>query len=152
MVGGAGVSLDGGDVTQVWEEAQKAFAHVRAGRGPFFLRASCVHLEGHFLGYQLIRTVRNPLREMPRISLPLTKSMLHTSGAPWSERLEGLGSVLAAVIKTLRDPRRKAQNDPVRRTREALKSDETRLRRLEDDLERQIRDVVDASLEGMTVW
>src|SRR5512141_3142323 len=44
------LEVDGLDVEQVWQAAQSALEWLRAGNGPAFLRARCVHLEGHFLG------------------------------------------------------------------------------------------------------
>jgi len=142
-----GVSVDGRDVAAVWQAAQKGIERARAGEGPFFMRARCVHLEGHFLGYQLIETVRNPLREMPKISIPLARSLLHTSGAPLRERMEGLKSVLSAVLSTLRDPRRDSGSDPLMRTREALQSDLTRLQALEDEIKSAVNNIVASALE-----
>jgi hypothetical protein len=104
-------------------------------------------MEGHFLGYQLIRAVRNPLREMPKITIPLTQSFLCTSGAPFRERVVGLKSVLSAVLKTLRDPRKDPDSDPVRRTRSALQSDGARLKTLEDDTEREMGHIIALAME-----
>ena len=139
--------MDGCDVTKVWEAAQKAIARVRAGEGPYFLRARCVHFEGHFLGYQLIRAVRHPLREMPKIAVPLTQSFLRTSGASWAERAAGLKSVLSAVLSTLRDPRKDPHNDPVKRTRDALQSDKERLQALEDETEQEVGNLITSAME-----
>jgi TPP-dependent pyruvate/acetoin dehydrogenase alpha subunit len=146
-LGVPGVCVDGCDVTEVWEAAGEAIARARAGEGPFFLRAQCVHLEGHFLGYQLIRAVRNPLREMPKITIPLTQSFLHKSGASLRERVGGLKSVLSAVLSTLRDQRRDPDSDPVRRARRTLQSDKTRLQALEDDIEREVRNIITLATE-----
>ena len=148
-LGVPGVCVDGRDVTVVWEAASKAIARARAGEGPFFLRAQCVHFEGHFLGYQLIRAVRNPLREMPKITIPLTQSFLRTSGASLRERVSGLKSVLSAVLSTLRDPRRDPDSDPVRRTRSVLQSDRTRLQALEDETEREAGNIIALAMEEM---
>jgi len=146
-LGVPGVCVDGRDVTEVWEVAHEAIERARAGEGPFFLRARCVHFEGHFLGYQLIRAVRNPLREMPKITIPLTQSFLCTSGAKLRERVGGLKSVLSAVLSTLRDPRRDPDSDPVQRTRSALQSDRTRLEALEDDVEREAGNIIAMAME-----
>ena len=146
-LGVPGVCIDGRDVTEVWEAAHKAIERARAGKGPFFLRARCDHFEGHFLGYQLIRAVRHPLREMPKITLPLTQSLLRTSGAPLRERVNGFKSVLSAVIATLRDPRGDPKNDPVHRTRNALQSDQTRLHALENEIECETGNVVALAME-----
>jgi acetoin:2,6-dichlorophenolindophenol oxidoreductase subunit alpha len=147
-LGVPGVWVDGRDVTEVWEVTRKAIVRIRAGEGPFFLRARCVHFEGHFLGYQLIRAVRNPLREMPKIAVPLTQSFLSFSGASLVERVSGLKSVLSAVLSTLRDPREAPESDPIRRTRHVLQSDSTRLHALEDDIEREMGSIIASAMEG----
>jgi hypothetical protein len=139
--------VDGLNVTEVWEAARKAIEGARTGEGPFFLRAQCVHFEGHFLGYQLMRAVGNPLREMPKIAIPLTQSILHTSGASLRERVAGLKSVLSAVLSTLRDPRRDPDNDPVRRTRNVLQTDKKRLQTLEDETEREAVNIIALAME-----
>lgn len=146
-LGVPGVCIDGRDVTEVWEAAQKAITRARADEGPFFLCAKCVHFEGHFLGYQLLRAVRNPLREMPKISIPLTQSFLRTSGASWRERVGGLKSVLSAVLSTLRDPRKDPNSDPLRRTRSALQSDRTRLETLEDEVKHEVDNIIAVTME-----
>ena len=143
-----GVYVDGRDVTEVWEAAQRAISRARAGEGPFFLRAKCVHFEGHFLGYQLLRAVRNPLREMPKISIPLTQSFLRTSGASWRERIGGLKSVLSAVLSTLRDPRKDPNSDPLRRARSALQSDKIRLEKLEDEVMHEVDNIIAVTMEA----
>ncbi|MCP4424635.1 MAG: thiamine pyrophosphate-dependent dehydrogenase E1 component subunit alpha, partial [Chloroflexi bacterium] len=76
------VEADGRNIAQMWKAAQQAIERTRSGGGPTFLRARCVHLEGHFLGYQLLRVVRSPLREMPRTAIPLIRSFLRRGGAP----------------------------------------------------------------------
>ena len=75
---------DGRDILQVWDAATLAIEHARSRGTPAFLHANCVHLEGHFLGYQMIRVARNPLNEMPPIALPLAQSFLQPRGTrPW---------------------------------------------------------------------
>ncbi len=148
-LGVPGMYLDGCDVAEVWMAARKAIARARAGKGPYFLHARCVHFEGHFLGYQLIRAVRHPLREMPKITIPLTQSFLRTSGASWGERLAGLKSVLSAVLSTLRDPRKDPDNDPVKRARDALQSDEERLHVLEDETEAEVGSIIELAMEDL---
>ena len=91
----------------------------------------------------------NPLREMPKITLPLTKSFLRTSGASLRERVAGLKSVLSAVLSTLRDQRREPGSDPLRRTRSALQSNRTRLQALEDDTKREVGNIIALAMEDM---
>ena len=140
------VEVDGCDVSKVWDAAHSAIERARSGQGPTFLHARCVHFEGHFLGFQLIRMVRGPLREMPDIAIPLTRSFLHPGGAVLRERLAGLKFVLATVLTTLRDPRRDLANDPVRRTRITLQSDPVRLQELENQVEQEISYVLSTAL------
>ena len=138
--------VDGCDVSGVWEASHSAIERARSGHGPTFLHARCVHFEGHFLGFQLIRMVRDPLREIPEIVVPLTQSFLRSRGAPLSDRLAGLKTVLAAVLSTLRDPRRDSANDPVRRARTILQSDTVRLQELEDQIEKEISNALASAL------
>jgi TPP-dependent pyruvate/acetoin dehydrogenase alpha subunit len=141
-LGLAAHDVDGRDVLGVWDAASQAFERLRAGQGPAFLHAACVHLEGHFLGYQLLRSIRDPLHEMPLIAGPLIGSILRPGGAALGERLAGLRFVVEAVLGALRDPRRDASNDPVRRARALLAPEPEQL----EALEAAIRDEIDALL------
>ena len=144
------VETDGRDVGRVWEAARPAIERARAGNGPTFLHAQCVHLEGHFLGYQLLRVTRRPLREMPGMAIPLTRSFLSPGTASLRERLAGLQLVTSTLLTTLRDPRRASENDPVMRTRVALGSDKARLSETEDAIEREISDILSSALQERT--
>jgi TPP-dependent pyruvate/acetoin dehydrogenase alpha subunit len=140
---------DGRDALQIWEPAVQAVEHARSGQGPAFLHANCVHLEGHFLGYQMIRVTRNPLKEMPPIALPLTRSFLQPRGAGLSERLVGLKRVLNAILETLRDPRNDPTNDPIQRARRQLGSDPETLKKLETAIQSEIEAILEGALGGM---
>lgn len=145
------VVTDGRDVMAVWEAAGKAIERARSGGGPTFLHAHCVHLEGHFLGLQLIRVLRDPFKEIPSIPGPLIKSLLQPGGAPLHERLAGLKIVLGAVVSTLRDPRRDPATDPLRYTREILKSEPERLKELEDHIQEEVDDLIRSTLAEVAV-
>jgi pyruvate dehydrogenase E1 component alpha subunit len=135
------VDVDGRNIIEVWEASHAAIERARSGHGPTFLNARCVHFEGHFLGFQLNRMVRNPIREMPGIVVPLTKSFVHPRGGVFRERLAGLKLVLGSVLSTLRDPRRDLANDPVRRARITLQSDTVCLNELENQVEKEISEI-----------
>lgn len=146
------LEVDGRDVLNVWPAAAAAIERARAGRGPSFLLARCVLLEAHFLGYPLLSTIRHPLRELPGLALPLARSFLSPAGcspagAPFRQRLAGLRIVLAAVLATLRDPRRDPDNDPLPRARRPLLSDPARLQVLEDRIEREVDALLASALE-----
>jgi pyruvate dehydrogenase E1 component alpha subunit len=140
------VEADGLDVSVLSEAAHGAIDRARSGQGPTFLHAHCVHLQGHFLGFQLIRFVRDPLREMPDIAIPLTQSFVRLGGATLRERIAGLKSVIAAVLSTVRDPRRDPTNDPVPRARATLQSDPARLQELEEQIEKEISRILSSAL------
>ncbi len=140
------VDVDGGNIIEVWEASHAAIERARSGNGSTFLNARCVHFEGHFLGFQLIRMVRDPLREMPGIVVPLTKSFLQPRGGTFRERLAGLQLVLGSVLSTLRDPRRDLANDPVRRVRITLQSDSARLHELENQVEKEVSKMLSTAL------
>jgi TPP-dependent pyruvate/acetoin dehydrogenase alpha subunit len=140
------VEVDGSDVSEVWEASHSAIERIRSGQGPIFLHASCVHAEGHFLGFQLLRIVRDPLKEMPKVAGPLTRSFLRASGSSVQNRIKGLKSVITAVLSTMRDPRRDSTKDPVRRARKSLQSDPIRLKELEDQVEQEISHVLASAL------
>lgn len=142
------VEADGRSLHPIYTAAQQAIKHTRSGQGPTFLRARCVHLEGHFLGYQLLRAIRDPLREMSRIAVPLTRSFLRRGGAPLRERVVGLRIVITAVLATLRDPRRQKTNDPVFNSRALLQSDPNRLRELEDTIQQEIDAALSTALSA----
>ncbi len=140
------LSVDGRDVAAVWEAARGAIEAARAGQGPTFLHARCVHFEGHFLGFQLTRIVQDPLREMLRMAGPVTQSILRPGGAAVRERLAGLRTMNAAVQATARDPRRDRANDPLARTRASLQSEPARLQELERQIETETGNAVAAAL------
>jgi len=144
------IEVDGCDVSEVWQASKLAIERARSGNGPTFLHARCVHLEGHFLGYQLIRLVRDPLRELPKIAGPLTKSFFRPGGAAFVDRLAGLKIVLAAVISTLRDPRQDLVNDPIRQTHLILQSNPERLQELDDQVEQEVTNVLASIFEEVS--
>jgi acetoin:2,6-dichlorophenolindophenol oxidoreductase subunit alpha len=113
------VAVDGLEVEAVAHAARPAIERARAGKGPTLLHARCIHLEGHFLGLTLLRAVRDPLRELPPIVGPLARSFLRRGGGKAGERTAGVRAVVGSLADTLRDPRRKAANDPVLRARAA---------------------------------
>lgn len=140
------IEVDGLDVERVWQAAQKSIELARTGKGPTFLHAHCVHLEGHFLGFLLLRITRNPLRELPRIAGPLIRSFLRPGGGSLRERLAGVRLILSTILATLRDPRRDSINDPIVRIRTALMSDPARLKELDKRIEAEISSALDDAL------
>jgi len=141
------IETDGLNIERVWEAANGAIERLRTGNGPVFLHARCVHLEGHFLGLPLIRIIRDPFRELPKIAGPLIRSFLRPGGGSLRERFEGVKIVVSTILSTLRDPRRQSDNDPIELTRKKLMSDPARLQELDKQIEAEISAVVDIALQ-----
>jgi acetoin:2,6-dichlorophenolindophenol oxidoreductase subunit alpha len=139
--------VDGGDVVEVWKASYQAIQRARSGGGATFIHAYCVHLEGHFLGFQLLRIVRDPFKEMSGMAPSLIRSILNPRGSGLIARVGGLKKVLREVLAVRRDPSREGKNDPLIRTRAMLHSDPERLENLEGQVIKEIRDVVAAALE-----
>ncbi len=76
------------------------------------------------------------------MAVTLTRSFLKPGGDTLGGRLAGLKSVLAAVLSTLRDPRRDSANDPVHRARTILQSDPGPLEELEGQVQAEINKVL----------
>jgi len=106
------VEVDGSDVEEVWMLAREEIKRLRRGLGPVFLLASCVHIEGHFLGDQLLRMAHPSLSEMVKTAIPLLKAHLHPGGAPFSERVAGAKELLEA-ISAVRDESQSTERDPI---------------------------------------
>jgi acetoin:2,6-dichlorophenolindophenol oxidoreductase subunit alpha len=145
------IEVDGLDVQQAWRAACQAAERARAGKGPAFLHARCVHLEGHFQGLQLLRIIRDPLRELPGIAWPLIRSFLSPGGGSLRERLAGVQLVLSTILATRHDPRRQVANDPVERAKKALLSDPARLNDLDNLIEAEVSAVVADALQEAVV-
>lgn len=138
--------VDGRDAEQTWRAAHDAAAGARAGAGPVFLHARCVHLEAHFLGFQLLRAIREPLSELPELAVPLTRSFLQPGGAPVARRVAGLRAVLGRMISTLRDRRREPANDPLLRARARLDGEVDRLQTLEERITTEVAEALETVL------
>jgi len=140
------VDGDGSDVSSMWETAGVAIERLRSGEGPVFLHAGCVHLEAHFLGFQLTRILRYPVQELAEMGGPLARSFLQPGGAVLRERLAGFKEIMGAVRSTMNDPRRDPALDPLRRTRVILRTDTPRLEELENKIQAELINVIASAL------
>ncbi len=140
------VDVDGLDVLAVREAAKDAIQNARSGKGPTFIHARCIHLEGHFLGYQMKKIVRSPLKEMTDLAGPIAKSLIKPGGARISERMKGLKKVLSAVNVNIRDSKGHSSRDPVILARKDLETDTSRLEELETSLENEVSQLLETAL------
>jgi acetoin:2,6-dichlorophenolindophenol oxidoreductase subunit alpha len=140
------VEVDGLDVEAVWSAGRQAIEHARTDGGPTFLHASCVHLEGHFLGYELLRVTRRPLQELPKLTVPVLRSFLHRRGGNFRERFVGMKMSLSKLWNTLKDVREEKINDPINRLRKRLMVDPGRLKDIDQKAQMEISAVVAAAM------
>lgn len=137
----------GWQVENVWSAARDGVDRARRGDGPTFVHARCVHLEGHFLGDQLIRISRHPFSEMAEMSGPLLRSALKRKGTTLRDRTRSAGTILQLIGKTFREQSSK-QEDPVAVLRDALQSDRNRLEEVETHVAREVQTAVQTALEA----
>ncbi|MGA2533028.1 MAG: thiamine pyrophosphate-dependent dehydrogenase E1 component subunit alpha [Candidatus Aminicenantales bacterium] len=142
------IEVDGAEVEAVWSAAQAALHHARAGNGPVFLRARCVHLEGHFLGDALLDVVRRPVYSFRKRTWPMVKGFFRSGGgAPWGERIASLRQILGVAFKI--QSQTGDGSDPLVRTRQALATeDAARLAELESAVRREIQQSVAKALQS----
>lgn len=144
------VDVDGSDVEAVWAAAGDAIQRARQGEGPTFLHASCVHLQGHFLGDQLLRIASNPLRELDSTTVPMIKAFLRRKGAPVNERLRSVSRIMATISQA--PTTRSIQNkDPLVFARLKLVSAPARLDQIEGEVSMEIQSIVETALSPVRV-
>jgi len=136
------VEVEGWDVEAVWRAAGPVIADARAGRGPAFIHASCIHNEGHFLGDHLVRIARRPVVEMATMTGPLLKSMARVKGAGATDRAASLMSILGLIRRSFKE-RSRSSKDPVARLRLLLRTDLRRLSKVEERVTRELADVLE---------
>lgn len=142
------VKVDGLDVEAVWSAGNQAIESARNGGGPTFLHASCVHMEGHFLGYELLKISRRPLQELLKIALPLMRNFIRLGGGTLRERFAGMKMIISKLLATMRDPREDPSQDPIFRIRKHLLSDPERLHDVDQRVQAEISAImVDALSE-----
>jgi len=140
------IEVDGLDVVAVSSVAKTALDHARAGKGPAFLWAHCVHMEGHFLGDGFLNMVRRPFYSFRKRTWSMVKGFLRRGGAPMSERLAAMRQIMGQVLAAQGQANQK--NDPLLRTRQVLKAkDDDRLSSLEANIRSEIQNIVDLALK-----
>lgn len=137
--------IDGSDVEAVWKAAKDAAHRTRTTNKPTFLHALCKHPEGHMLGDPLLRVSRRPINELRQTAWPLVKSLVKRKGASIGERTRSIRMITSIIKKSVIEQFSK-KGDPVGYVRKKLKIDETRLRKLENEITREIRGAVETAL------
>jgi pyruvate dehydrogenase E1 component alpha subunit len=94
------VQVDGFRVDRVCKAAGAAVRSARAGRGPTFIHARCMHIHGHFIGDPVLRIYGDPIGELKPIAWPLVRAISCRPGAGMPHRvgsLTGIGATLAGL-------------------------------------------------------
>ena len=128
-----GCEVDGTDVEAVWKVVNEAFSKMRNNGGPQFIHAHCVHKEGHLLGDPLVRYYRNP-----NMLTEASDSLKEYSG-------ESLNEVLLLLRKIGGQLKKKV--DPIVVIQKKLKNDADRLKQIEEELTKEIEQIVKNALE-----
>ena len=134
------LEVDGLDVEAVWQAGLLANQHVRSGKGPYFIRARCVHQQGHFLGNDLLNMVQNTAEELKRRTGPILKSVVSRKGGGLSTKIKGLKTISSLVAAAARQSGKKV--DPVDLTRKRLQAQGESLSAIEEEIEREIEELV----------
>ncbi len=124
---------EGTDLKDVWEVSSAAVSRTRKYKTPVFLHIKCIHPEGHFLGYQLKRIFKNPVKEIPSLSIPIVRSMIK-KGSSLGQKMSGLKNILSAMSGELKSPGRKKENDPLFFAKKFL-DDDIRLHEIESSVQ-----------------
>ena len=149
-LGVMGRKVDGTDVETVWRAAREMIDRARGGRGPAFLRATCVRPEGHFLGDPLIRIARRPLAELKSRVGPLTSAAFSTDGASITQRAASLGKIVSMIGRTARTQLGPV-HDPVSQLRKRLTITTDALAELEHEVEQMVKGAVENALRSAPV-
>ena len=139
------LEVDGRDALAVWQAAEAALQHARAGNGPVFLWAHCVHLEGHFLGDGLLDMFRRPVYSLRKRVWPMVKGFFQPGGADLAERLTAARQIVGQVLSIQAQTSR--ESDPLQRLRPVLaQADAQRLVELETTITNDVQKVVDQAV------
>jgi pyruvate dehydrogenase E1 component alpha subunit len=128
-----GYEVDGTDVEAVWKVTNEVISKIRNNGGPQFIHAHCVHTEGHFLGDPLLRYNRNP-----NLLAEVADSLKKYAG-------KSLDDVLLLLRKIGGQTKKKV--DPIVIIQKKLKNDSDRLKQIEEEVNREIEQIVNRVLE-----
>ncbi len=137
------IEMDGSDVEQVWNLVNEEILRLRNGEGPVFVHALCEHLEGHFMGDQLLRFARPSIGDTMKMAAPLVKAHTQSKGASLRERTAGLKEMLGVIWETVRKHRSR-EGDPIPLLRKKLAStDSEKLHTIETDVRNEIAQIIE---------
>jgi TPP-dependent pyruvate/acetoin dehydrogenase alpha subunit len=135
--------VDGRDVETVWTVANEEITRLRGGEGPVFVHATCTHLEGHYLGDQLLRFSHPSMGQTIKMTIPLVRAHMQSKGAPLRERTAGFKEMLAIIRESARK-HSNTEGDPLAKLQKKLSiEDAGRLAILEKQVQAEINSIVE---------
>jgi pyruvate dehydrogenase E1 component alpha subunit len=137
--------VDGADVMAVATVAESALDHASNGRGPVFIWAHCVHVEGHFLGDGLMDMYRRPVYSFRKRVWLIVKSLFRKGGKPFKERLASMTEI-SRLSMSVREQTNSSKDPLVKARISLVQEDAARLRELEMLVRKQIQQIIADSL------
>jgi TPP-dependent pyruvate/acetoin dehydrogenase alpha subunit len=132
------IEVNGSDVENVWKLMNEEIGRLRHGEGPVFVHACCLHMEGHFLGDQLLRFEHPSIKS----TVPLVKALTQSKGAPLRERTAGLKEALGIVRENARI-HHSQEGDPIPPMRKKLSTmDIEKLHSIEKQVKDEIETII----------
>ena len=139
--------VDGTDVVEVHERAGDLVGHVRHGRGPAFLYATCPRLDGHFLGDPLVEQSRHLTGDATRRTLGgVISAALKADGGGAGARVTSMARMMGTMARARIGPSRDGRGDPMHAATRAMASRAEERQRIDAEVEREIAAAVEAAL------
>jgi pyruvate dehydrogenase E1 component alpha subunit len=143
-LGVPGTKVDGLNAIEVYNETLPLIAKMRNGTvGPIFLLAKCIHKEGHFLGDPLLRFKKAPIKEFSEVTGPLMKSVVSRKGGRPDKRIGSMKKILTLIARSRSQTKKKT--DPLVILQKALKSEKSRHKELEENIEEEIIEILSST-------
>ena len=139
---------DGFDVESVANSVKSIIKNIRMEQRPAFLRAKCIHLEGHFLGDPLLRFKRTPIKQLGVQGIPMAKSALSIKGAPLKSRIISVKNIVKVISASTRD-HFWDKKDPLKTTRKKLSENQDQLNELEMNVTSEIKTVLEGVMKEL---
>ena len=139
---------DGFDVESVANSVESIITNIRTEQHPAFLRANCIHLEGHFLGDPLLRFKRTPIKQMREQGIPMVKSAISLKGAPLKKRLVSVKNIVKVISASTKD-HFWDKKDPLQTTRKKLSENQDQLNELEMNVTSEIKTVFEGVMKEL---
>jgi TPP-dependent pyruvate/acetoin dehydrogenase alpha subunit len=141
-------NVNGTRVRSVWSAAETAVARAREGSGPSFIRASCHHPSGHFLGDPLLRLFKDPAGEAKAMSGPLIDATRQREGASLGSRVSGLLGISKTVVSMAAE-QYVFTGDPLKEARDDLPKPTAK--RLAQQAREEVNEAVESALAKVGV-